>query len=270
MEMRSNPCLAAGVAGTSARRLQPARLAGRRAVWSATGLADDACAARAAVEDIGVRRRAAAVLVGYGHENQNGSMSLARSAEPPEPDPISRDEALMEAVAAGDQAAFAILARAESPRLLRFARSLVATAEAEEVVQEALLRLWQQAATWQPHGRVSTWLHQVAYRLCVDRLRRRRPSVGIEEVQDDLEDPAPAPDQRLVRVAEAGAVRAAIAALPERQRVAILLCHFQELSQAEASAVMEIGEEAYESLLARGRRRLRLLLADNSEGGETS
>ena len=195
---------------------------------------------------------------------------MARSAEPPEPDPISRDQALMETVAAGDQTAFAILARAESPRLLRFARSLVAAAEAEEVVQEALLRLWQQAETWQPNGRVSTWLHQVAYRLCIDRLRRRRPSVGIEEVQDDLEDPAPAPDQRLVRVAEAGAVRAAIAALPERQRVAILLCHFQELSQVEASAVMEIGEEAYESLLARGRRRLRLMLADNSGGGERS
>lgn len=195
---------------------------------------------------------------------------MARPGEPPEIDPIRRDEALMAEVADGSEAAFAILARAESPRLLRFARSLIAPAEAEEVVQEALLRLWQQAEAWQPNGRVSTWLHQVAYRLCIDRIRRRRTSVGIEEVQDDIEDPDPPPEQRLIRVAEAGAVRAAIDALPERQRVAILLCHFQELSQAEASAVMEIGEEAYESLLARGRRRLRILLAEESERGETS
>jgi RNA polymerase sigma-70 factor (ECF subfamily) len=194
---------------------------------------------------------------------------LARPGEPPEIDPIRRDQALMADVADGSQTAFAILTKAESPRLLRFARSLIAPAEAEEVVQEALLRLWQQAETWQPNGRVSTWLHQVAYRLCIDRLRRRRPSVGIEEVQEDLEDPDPAPEQRLIRVAEAGAVRAAIDSLPERQRVAILLCHFQELSQAEASAVMEIGEEAYESLLARGRRRLRALLKEESDGVET-
>ena len=92
--------------------------------------------------------------------------------------------------------------------------------------------------------------------------------MAIDEVEDDLEDPAVAPDQRLIRVAEAGAVRAAIAQLPERQRMAILLCHFQELSQAEGAAVMAIGEEAYESLLARGRRRLRALLAEKSGEGE--
>jgi RNA polymerase sigma-70 factor (ECF subfamily) len=194
---------------------------------------------------------------------------LAPLDERPEADPIRRDEVLMATVAAGDEAAFSGLAKAESPRLLRFARSLLAPAEAEEVVQEALLRLWQQAESWQPKGRVSTWLHHVAYRLCIDRLRRRRPVVDVDEVVDDLEDPAPAPDQRLIRVAEADAVRAAIAELPERQRVAILLCHFQELSQAEAAGVMGIGEEAYESLLARGRRRLRILLAGLSAEGET-
>jgi RNA polymerase sigma-70 factor (ECF subfamily) len=227
-------------------------------------------AARVAVNGVRADRRAAAALDRYSrHRDKSRSLSLARPGEPPEEDPIRRDEALMAIVAEGDQTAFATLARSESPRLLRFTRSLVVPAEAEEVVQETMLRLWQQAETWQPNGRVSTWLHQVAYRLCIDRIRRRRPSVGIEEVQDDLEDPDPAPDQRLIRVAEAEAVRTAIAALPERQRVAILLCHFQELSQAEASAVMEIGEEAYESLLARGRRRLRALLADNSDGGET-
>ena len=213
--------------------------------------------------------RFSAALVGQGRPPvTNGSAGLTQSSVPPEEDPIRRDEGLMAIVAAGDEAAFAALVRVESPRLLRFTRSLLSPAEAEEVVQEALLRLWQQAESWQPKGRVSTWLHHVAYRLCIDRLRRRRPSVAIDEVEDDLEDPAVAPDQRLIRVAEAGAVRAAIAQLPERQRMAILLCHFQELSQAEGAAVMAIGEEAYESLLARGRRRLRALLAEKSGEGE--
>jgi RNA polymerase sigma-70 factor, ECF subfamily len=229
-----------------------------------------AAARRGVTARSGSPGRVSASVVDYGRRlGDCGSMGLAHSGVPPEPDPIRRDEVLMATVAAGDHSAFAVLARTESPRLLRFTRSLLAPAEAEEVVQETLLRLWQQAETWQPKGRVSTWLHHVAYRLCIDRLRRRRPSIGIDEVQDDLEDPSPAPDQRLIRVAEAGAVRAAIAQLPDRQRVAILLCHFQELSQAEAAAIMAIGEEAYESLLARGRRRLRALLADLSAMGET-
>ena len=146
-----------------------------------------------------------------------------------------------------------------SPVLLRFARATLAAspAEAEEVVQEVLIRLWRQAADWQPDGRISTWAHRVAYRLCIDRLRRQRPSVAIDDVEDDLADPAPLPGARLVRLEDVRAVQAAVAALPERQRTAIVLCHFQGLSQAEAAAVMGVGEEAYESLLARGRRRLR-------------
>ena len=156
-----------------------------------------AAARRGVTARSGSPGRVSASVVDYGRRlDDRGSMGLAHSGVPPEPDPIRRDEVLMATVAEGDHSAFAVLARAESPRLLRFTRSLLAPAEAEEVVQEALLRLWQQAETWQPKGRVSTWLHHVAYRLCIDRLRRRRPSIGIDEVQDDLEDPSPAPDQR--------------------------------------------------------------------------
>ena len=131
-------------------------------------------------------------------------------------------------------------------------------------MQEALIRLWQQAETWQPDGRISTWLHRVTYRLAIDVIRRRRPSVGIETVEDTLEDSGPEPDARLIRVEYARALRAAVDSLPERQRTAIALCHFQGLSQAEAAAVMEVSEAAYESLLARARRRLRALLAEES------
>lgn len=202
-----------------------------------------------------------AVISGAGEAA--GSMRVARTDGP---EGIRRDQFLMTAVAAGDRAAFAALVGQESARLLRFARSLLASspAEAEEVVQEALLRLWQQAPTWEPNGRVSTWLHQVAYRLCIDNIRRRRPSVEIETIEESLPDDGTGADQRLIRMDEVSAVRDAIERLPERQKTALLLCHFQDMSQADASAVMGIGESAYESLLARARRRLRVLI----ESGE--
>ena len=79
-----------------------------------------------------------------------------------------------------------------------------------------------------------------------------------------IEDAAPEPEERLIRVEDVKALRAAIDTLPERQRTAIALGHFQGLSQAEAAAVMEVSEAAYESLLARARRRLRVLLAEDS------
>ena len=210
-------------------------------------------------------RRAASALIRYGHRRAvSGAIGRSGVAEGPDREGIALDRALMARIAAGSEAAFAALAGEETPRLLRFARSLLAEspAEAEEIVQEALLRLWRQAAAWKPEGRVSTWLHQVAYRLAIDAVRRRRPSVTIESVETELEDEAPVPDARLMQIDDVNAVRAAVARLPERQRTALLLCHFQDMGQGEAALVMGIGERAYESLLARARRRLKALLGD--------
>ncbi len=201
------------------------------------------------------------------------SVGRVRVARADGPEGIRRDQGLMAAIAAGDEAAFATLVGEESPRLLRFARSLLAAnpAEAEEVVQEALLRLWQQAETWEPNGRVSTWLHQVAYRLCIDNIRRRRPSIDIDAVEDALPDDETAADQRLIRIDEVSAVRAAIERLPERQRTALLLCHFQDMSQADAAAVMGHRRERLRIRIGACRRRLRVILTEEEnkkpEGG---
>ncbi len=176
------------------------------------------------------------------------------------------DGALMDAVASGDRAAFIRLVNAQSPRLLRFTASLLGSlAEAEELVQEAFLRLWQRAEDWRPDGTVSTWLHRVAYRLAVDAIRRRRPSVGIDGLEEVLADEAPSHHDQLVVTQEAAMLRRAIDDLPERQKAALLLCHFQELSQVEAAAIMGIGEHAYESLLARARRKLRETLGGGGD-----
>ncbi len=207
-------------------------------------------------------------------KGRSGRDRLASSDSPQDhQNRILADQALMVAIAGGDETAFARLIGELSPRLLRFARSMLAAnpAEAEEVVQEALLRLWRQADTWQPNARVSTWLHQVTYRLCIDSLRRQRRWVAIETVEADLEDEAPVPEEHLIRIDEARVVQEAIDRLVDRQRIAIVLCHFQNLSQVEAAAVMGIGESAYESLLARARRKLRAILAgdgiDRERGG---
>lgn len=188
-------------------------------------------------------------------------------SDDPGQDSRAADGAVMRAVAAGDRLAFTRLVNAHTPALMRFVGTLLGNlAEAEELVQEAFIRLWQQAANWRPEARVSTWLHRVAYNLSVDVLRRRRPQVPVEGLAEVLTDTAPAHDERIVLDEEGRRLNHAISILPERQRTALLLCHFQELSQAEAAAVMGIGEHAYESLLARARRRLRHLLGANEKG----
>ncbi len=134
-------------------------------------------------------------------------------------------------------------------------------AEAEDVAQEAFLRIWRQAPKWTPGAaKFDTWLHRVALNLCYDRLRRRRER-PTDEVPEQI-DPAPLADRRLESRDTGLRVNAALAALPERQREAIVLCHYQEMGNIEAAAALQISVEALESLLSRGRRALRVALAD--------
>jgi RNA polymerase sigma-70 factor (ECF subfamily) len=171
------------------------------------------------------------------------------------------------AVAAGDSAAFARLIDRETPRLLRFAQSLLGTlAEAEDVVQETLLRLFENAARWEPQARIGTWLHRVCYNRSIDILRRRRSFVE-ESALDAMPDSGDLPDTALVRSETVLSVREAMALLPHRQRTAVLLFHFQELPQREAADVMGISEVAFESLLARARRQMRVLLMREDRNG---
>ena len=175
------------------------------------------------------------------------------------------DSALVERVGRGEPAAARMLVAAKLPRIMGLAtRMLRDTGEAEDVAQETFVRVWRTAAAWQPgRARFDTWLHTVVLNLCRDRLRRRRDVTG--DALPEVVDPGPDAEAGLIEAERGNAVAAAITALPERQRDAILLVHYQDMSGADAAAALDISVEALESLLARGRRTLRAQLTEPQE-----
>jgi len=180
----------------------------------------------------------------------------------PEAETGDPDLEILRRIGAGDGAACALLVDRHLRRITALAGHMLGNrADAEDVAQEVFLRVWKQAPAWRSgEAKFSTWLHRVTINLCTDRLRRRRET-GLEAAGDPASD-APLPDAGLQEAAVVARVQAALAQLPDRQREAILLCHFQELGNIEAAAVLDLSVEALESLLARGRRRLRQLLLE--------
>jgi RNA polymerase sigma-70 factor, ECF subfamily len=176
---------------------------------------------------------------------------------------IDPDAGLVRSVGAGDGRAAEALVRRHLPRMVGLARRMLNDAnEAEDVAQEVFLRVWREAPRWKPGAaKFETWMHRVALNLCYDRLRRRRekpdPDAGI-----NVADNRPMPSDEWLARQRSAKVHAALAELPERQRAAIALVHFQELTNIAAAETLEISVEALESLLARGRRALKAALSD--------
>jgi RNA polymerase sigma-70 factor (ECF subfamily) len=175
------------------------------------------------------------------------------------------DDELVGLTAKGDKAAFTRLVGRHQARLLSLMmRTLGNRAAAEDIVQDVFTRAWTHAPRWQSRGlgraSYAAWLSRVAVNLAIDRSRRARPS-SLDDVAEP-EDPTPLPDVEMMARQRAARVRAAIAALPERQRIALGLTYDAELSNAEAAAAMDTSVGAFELLLVRARRALRLALRD--------
>jgi len=194
------------------------------------------------------------------------------------------DAELVARVGAEEPGAVREMVARKLPRLLALAtRMLGDREEANDVAQEAFVRIWKEASRWQQGpARFDTWLHRVALNLCYDRLRSgsrsgsssvssagSRRERGMTDDIPEAVDPAPLPDERMSESERNERIKAALAALPARQREALVLQYYQELSNVEAAQLMDISVDALESLLSRARRNLRGHLAGERDGSGT-
>jgi len=176
---------------------------------------------------------------------------------------LDDDAIVLKRLVEGDAVAFRRLMQKHLSAVVATARRIVRDeAEAEDIAQEAFLRLWRQAGTLEvgDYG-LRPWLRRVASNLAIDGLRKSNRY----DVTDNVPEQPEAPKQvEALEAAEASArVREALLSLPQRQRIAVSLFHFDELPQRDVAHMMQISEDALESLLARGRRKLRDLLKDD-------
>lgn len=174
------------------------------------------------------------------------------------------DEALLVLYARGDSDAARVLTGRHLGRVYGFAARLLGDrAEAEDVAQEAMLRLWRAAATWRAgEAQLSSWLYRVTVNLCTDRqrARARRRAEALDDVAEPVDERADTEGALMARQ-RVDALQAALATLPDRQRQAVVLRHIEGLTNPEIATILEIGVEAVESLTARGKRALTAALA---------
>lgn len=172
------------------------------------------------------------------------------------------DEELMTAICAGDNSAYEAIVRRHLKPVSQYAwRILGNPRDVEDIAQDTFLRVWINASSWQPtKARLSTWIHRIAHNLCVDHLRKRR-----EETVDGEAVQEAGPLDEIAADSEAARLRAALEQLPQTQRSAISLCHYQGFSNKEAAGIMDVSVQALESLLARAKRSLRKSLLANEE-----
>jgi RNA polymerase sigma-70 factor (ECF subfamily) len=170
------------------------------------------------------------------------------------------DDTLLLLAGKGDERAYAQLVDRHLDRTLAFAHRVLGNrSEAEDVLQEAFLRVWKKAPTWTNDGaRFSTWFYRVVLNLCIDR--KRKPAHA--PLPDDFEfaDNSPIADAQLEEAQASDLVEKALAELPDRQREAVVLCYYQGLSNKEAAEILSVRVKALESLLVRARKNLQVLL----------
>lgn len=159
----------------------------------------------------------------------------------------------------GEHQAFAHLVRRHTKRFFGAAYRVVANvSEAEDIVQEAFLKLWDKPERWDASkgAKFTTWFYKVVTNTALDAVRKRKPQAGAD-VLDYMADGGDMIDEALVASEEAQAVEAAMQSLPERQKMALNLCFYEGLSNKEAAEVLDVGVKALESLLMRAKAALR-------------
>ncbi len=178
---------------------------------------------------------------------------------------LANDLALMAKVARGDEVAFRQLSRRHLPAMLGLARRILGNAaDAEDVAQEAMLRVWTHAPRWQPLAAFRTWLTRIVVNLCLDR-KRRAQWVDLEAA-GEIVDPTPGATDVAEQSERERALSAAIDTLPARQRTAIVLTYTEGMTNAQVAEVLDTSVSAVETLLIRGKQNLRAKLSELIEG----
>ena len=184
-------------------------------------------------------------------------------------DSPSDEGQLVARIAARDEQAFRIAIERHAPLLHRIAYRMRSDAhEAEDIAQEAMLRLWDHAPRLDARSgvkgvKLAPWLKRVTVNLAIDRLRIAKRNSGNEV--PDRADETPLADAQIESDEEGAKARALIASLPERQRAAIVLTYYEELPNADAAQALDMNIKAFESLLHRARGALRK--AFEAQGG---
>jgi RNA polymerase sigma-70 factor (ECF subfamily) len=172
------------------------------------------------------------------------------------------DHELMARAAQGDERAFRMLLRRHAMGAIRLARRVLGSeALAEEIVQDAFLRVWINAPRWRPRAAFRTWLYRIVVNLCLNA-KRRPPDLPLASA-GDVPDPAPDAGAELELRERDRKLAAAVDALPERQRAAIVLTYQEGLGNTEAADVLDTSVSGVETLLVRARRALREALGNS-------
>lgn len=177
--------------------------------------------------------------------------------------PDKNDHELLALIRDGNSQAFALLVERHMDRFYRLAYRYLQNKEAaEDVVQDAFLKLWENPALWQPerNSKFTTWFYRVVVNLCLDSRKRKKPA-PLDDEAAVIDERQPA-DERMIRLQEQKALEEAIGALPDRQRTALNLCFDEGLTNQEAAEVMGLKLKALQSLIMRAKTTLKERLKD--------
>ena len=183
---------------------------------------------------------------------------------------LDLDAELMLRVKEGDGASFGVLLEKHRSSVVHFLYRMVQNhAIAEELAQEAFLRVYRSRSTYEPTAKFTTWLFRIATHLALNSLRDGKNERSQERLDDDssdmpvrqVSDRRPTVEQSLVYQAKLDEIRRAIAALPEKQRAAVLMHKYEEMEYAQIAKVLSCSESAVKSLLFRAYETLRVRLA---------
>ncbi len=187
---------------------------------------------------------------------------MAKSFHKVKPEEVD-ESYLMSRIALGDADAFQDILDRHMLAIFHFSYSILKDkAAAEDVTQETCVKLWKYSQSWTPNGKVRSWLFRIAHNLSIDEIRRRKPAVDIDSYSEILEDGVRSVEAAIQESEISSVIKAALFQVPIRQRTALMLVYYSEFSNIEAAETMGVSVDALESLLSRGKIKLRELLKD--------